>query len=744
MIRTVLLILVLFSASMLFAQPLTREERANTESFITNLLEKMTLDEKAGQLCQYTAYWGENGQFLNPDYEKYIEQGYVGSFLNAIQPDFVERVQRMAMEKSRMKIPILFGFDVIHGFRTIFPIPLGEAASWDIELIEKTARIAASEASAVGIHWTFAPMVDIARDPRWGRIAEGSGEDTYLGSQIAIARVRGFQGQDISENDTILACAKHFAAYGAAEAGRDYNTVDMSEQKLREVYLPPFEAATKAGAKTFMTSFNEIAGVPSTGNPKLLNEILRKEWKFDGFVVSDYTAINEMILHGYAQDEPDAGRLAILAGTDMDMEGHIYRKHLVKLVQDGLVSEKVLDESVRRILRLKYELGLFKNPFYYCDSSRPQQRIMTKENLAQALKMAQESIVLLKNENNLLPLAKNVKTLAVIGPMADNQVDMMGCWWGAGDAKDVVTLLKGIQTFVSPETQVLFSKGCGAGLDDTDTQGFAEALSIAEKSDVIIACFGETAAQSGEAASRSNLDLPGMQENLLKELAKTGKPIVLVLTNGRPLTIPWANQNIPAILECWQLGTQAGLAVASVLFGDVSPSGKLPITFPRSLGQIPVYYNAKNTGRPMLDPNTKYCSRYLDIPNTPLYPFGYGLSYTNFVYSDLILNKEVITTNEDLQVSITLTNAGKKVGTEVVQLYIRDEVASVTRPVKELRRFQRITLEPGAKQIITFTLSPNDFHFYNNNLDYVLEPGNFQILVGGNSQDVISVKFQIK
>lgn len=714
-------------------------DQIQMEEKLQALLAEMTLSEKLGQLTLYTAHWGEKGQAFRESHLVYLREGKVGAVLNAIQPDFVKEMQRIAVEETRLKIPLLFGFDVIHGFRTIFPIPLAEAASWNPDLMEQTARVAATEASAVGIHWTFAPMVDIARDPRWGRIAEGSGEDTYLACRIAIARVHGFQGQNLRADDTIVACVKHYAAYGAAEAGRDYNIVDMSDQRLREIYLPPFQAAVQAGAKSIMTSFNEINGIPSTANRKLLTDILRDEWDFDGFVVTDYTSINELVPHGIAANLNDAGKLSILAGVDMDMEGGVFQNELPSLVEKGVVPEALIDQAVMRILRVKWQLGLFEDPYRYCNLQRAQERMMTKENLNTALCMAQEAIVLLKNQAETLPLSKKIKTIAVIGPLAENRVDQMGCWWGAGDANHVVTPIEGIKAVVSPETQILYAQGCG--IQDSTTQEFAKAIELAKQADVVIAVLGESAAMSGEAASRASISLPGVQEELLQQLHQTGKPVVLVLINGRPLTISWAAENIPAILECWQLGTQSGHAIASVLFGEYNPSGKLPITFPRCEGQIPIYYNYKSTGRPVS--KEKYTSKYLDVPHTPLYPFGYGQSYTTFGYSELTLDKNNMTIEEKLGVSVKVTNTGKLAGVETVQLYIRDEVASLTRPVKELRGFQKIHLNPGESKQVTFTLKPQDLAFYDRNRKWTVEPGTFVIMVGGNSVETLSATVEV-
>jgi beta-glucosidase len=711
------------------------------EAFVEQLLSRMTLEEKIGQLTLYTSDYDVSGPFLRAGYLDDIKAGRVGAIFNAFTAAFTRKLQTMAVEQTRLKVPLLFGYDVIHGFRTIFPIPLGEAASWDLAAIEKSARIAATEASAAGLHWTFAPMVDIARDPRWGRIAEGAGEDTYLGSLIARARVQGFQGQAIGRDDTLLACAKHFAAYGAAEAGRDYNSVDISERTLREVYLPPFQAAVDAGAATIMTSFNEISGIPSTGNRHLLTDILRNEWKFQGFVVTDYTSINEMINHGFAANEAEAGELAINSGVDMDMQGAIFQNELAKLVAQQRVSVAAIDAAVRRILRLKYKLGLFANPFAYSDETREKTRIMAPEHLQAAFEMAKKAIVLLKNDGNLLPLAKNGGTIALIGPLADNRHEPLGSWCGAGDWQHVMTIRQGLAARLSPGCKLLYAKGCN--INDTARDGFAEAVQLAQQADVIVAAMGEEAIMSGEAASRANLNLPGVQEELLRELKASGKPVVLILMNGRPLTIPWAAEHIPAIVECWFLGTQSGHAIAEVLLGDYNPSGRLPVSFPRTIGQIPVYYNHKNTGRP-LDVNNKYTSKYLDVANSPLYPFGFGLSYTRFSYANLTLNQAAMTPADKLVVSVEVKNCGERAGTETVQLYLRDEFASVTRPVKELKKFCQITLQPGESQNVAFALALNDLSFYDRNMQWTAEPGTFVVMVGANASDLLSARFELR
>jgi beta-glucosidase len=620
-------------------------------------------------------------------------------------------------------------------------MPLAEASSWDLEAIEKSARIAADEASAQGLHWTFAPMCDICRDPRWGRIVEGAGEDVYLGSKIAAARVKGFQGEGVGELNSVMACVKHFAAYGAAQAGRDYHTTDMSDRVLREVYLPPYKAAIDAGAQTVMTAFNEIDGMPATGNKYLMTDILRKEWNFDGFVVTDYTSIMEMIAHGVAEDSSAAAALAIEAGVDMDMQAGFFNDALVRLVQAGKVKETLVDDAVRRILKTKFKLGLFDDPYRYSNPGREKETVLKGEFLEASRDVARKSIVLLKNDKQLLPLSKNIKRLAVIGPLAHARKEMIGSWSGAGDWKKSVTLLDGIKAGVSSSTQVLYAKGCN--INDDSTTYLREASQIARQADAIVLAVGEGAWMSGEAASRTSLDLPGVQQQLVEEIQKAGKPIVIVLMNGRPLTINRIDKTVPAILETWFLGTQAGNAIADVIFGDYNPSGKLPVTFPRSVGQIPIFYSMKNTGRPM-DVNNKYTSKYLDEPNDPLYPFGYGLSYTKFEYGDVTISTREMTAKDKLVVGCNVTNRGKYAGEEIVQLYIRDKVGSVTRPVKELKGFQKISFQPGESKNVQFTITDTDLSFYRKDMSIGSEPGVFEVFVGPNSRDVKKAEFVLK
>ena len=736
-LRSICLLLLVALTLVLSAPPSDSHSQRSEdiEKRIDALLAKMTLEEKLGQLQQLD---GEGNGNFRPEHLELIRKGLLGSTLNVRGAQRTNELQRVAVEQSRLKIPLIFGFDVIHGYRTIFPIPLGEAASWDPTAVERAASVAAAEARASGLHWTFAPMVDIARDPRWGRIAEGSGEDPYLGSVMARARVRGFQGSDYSASDRVVACAKHWVAYGAAEAGRDYNTTDMSETRLREVYFPPFKAAVDAGVGTLMSAFNDLNGVPASANPFTLTKVLRDEWKFDGFVVSDYTSVEELIKHGVAANGREAAREALSAGVDMEMVSRLYNQHVAELIKQRKLSQPTIDEAVRRILRVKFRLGLFDKP--YTDESLERRVIFAPANVAAAREIAARSMVLLKNDN-VLPLDKSVPSIALIGPLADSRQDMIGSWSGDGRAEDAVGLLQGIKAKV-PQAKINYAKGCEINCDKAD--GFDEAVRAAKESDVVILAVGESAQMSGEASSRSSIDLPGRQLDLVKAVQATGKPTVVVLMNGRPLAINWIAENTPAILETWFAGTQAGNAIADVLFADVNPAGKLPITFPRSVGQIPIYYNHMNTGRPP-DPNSKWTSKYLDIPWTPLFPFGYGLSYTQFKISNLQLSAQRIRSDGTLTVSAEMENIGKRRGDEVVQLYIRDVAASVTRPVKELKGFQRLTLQPGEKRRVEFTLTSEQLGFYNRQMRFVVEPGEFRVMVGSSSEDVdlIEASFEI-
>jgi beta-glucosidase len=706
------------------------------EQQINQLLSKMTLAEKLGQLQQLDGH--ADGRYKD-EQPGLARAGLLGSTLNVRGARQTNELQRIAIEGSRLKIPLLFGFDVIHGYRTIFPIPLGETATWDPAGVERNAAIAAKESRASGVHWTFAPMVDIARDPRWGRIAEGSGEDPFLGSVMARARVLGFQGRDYSAADKVLACAKHWVAYGAAEGGRDYNTTDLSEITLREVYFPPFKAALDAGVGSFMSAFNDLNGVPTSANPFTLTSVLRKEWKFDGIVVSDYESVKELINHRLAANEKEAAEAGLNAGVDMEMVSRLYNKHGADLVKERKLSLATLDEAVRRVLRIKFRLGLFEKP--YVDEVRERSSILTAEHLAAAREGAARSLVLLKNEGNVLPLSKTLRTIAIVGPLADSQKDVIGSWTGDGKPEDAVTLLAGIKSKASLQTIVRYAKGCE--INDDSTAGFDEAVRLVRESDVVIVAVGESAEMSGEAASRSSLDLPGRQLDLVKAIRATGKPVVVVLMNGRPLSINWIAENVPSILETWFAGTQAGNAIADVLFGDVNPGGKLPVTFPRSVGQVPLYYNHKNTGRPP-DANNKYTSKYLDLPWTPLFPFGYGLSYTQFKFSNLQLSAPQISRDGSLTATVELENVGQRAGDEVVQLYIRDVAASITRPVKELKGFQRVTLQPGEKKRVEFKLTSRELGFYSREMRFVVEPGEFKVMVGPNSVDLIESKFEVE
>ncbi len=703
------------------------------ERNIDSLLARMTLEEKLGQLNQLSVDNQPTAEQL-----ALVRKGLVGSLFNLTGGAATHEAQRVAVTESRLHIPLIFGHDVIHGYRTVFPIPLAEAASWDPEAVEAAAHVAAKEAAAAGLHWTFAPMVDIARDPRWGRIAEGSGEDPYLGSAMAAARVRGFQGADPRAPDAVLATVKHFAAYGGAEGGRDYNTVDLSERTLREVYLPPYHAAIDAGAATVMTSFNEIGGTPSTASPWLMTTLLRREWGFKGFVVSDWTAVAELLNHGVAGSRAEAGKLALEAGVDMDMVSRIYVDDLPALVRAGRIPMAVVNEAVRRVLRGKAALGLFDDPYHGTTVERERAVLLAPEHRQLARRVAEESIVLLKNDGSLLPLGPRVRTVAVIGPLADDKVSALGSWPGRGDPRDAVTPVEGIKARAG-SVSVLYAKG--SGITDTATAGFADAVAAAKQADVALLVLGEAGDMSGEAASRADIDLPGVQPRLLEAITATGTPVVLVIMNGRPLTIPWAAEHVPAIVESWFLGVETGPALAAVLFGDVSPSGKLPATFPRTVGQIPLYYNHKNTGRPT-GPD-KYTSKYIDLPVTPLFPFGHGLSYTTFGYSDLKLGTPRISPTGTQRVSVTVTNTGTREGAEVVQLYVHDEVASVTRPVRQLAGFRRVSLKPGEARTLDFQLTSKELGLYNRDMKFVVEPGKFRVFVGGSSVGGLEGEFEV-
>lgn len=713
----------------------------NIERRVDSVLQLMTLEEKVGQMAQYSCNWDITGPIMTDDFEPYLKKGLVGSIFNAYTVDGVRKLQEMALAESRLKIPVLFGYDVIHGFRTIFPMPLAEAGSWDLERMQKSAAIAAAEASSEGIHWTFAPMVDIARDARWGRVMEGAGEDPYLGSLIAKARVEGFQGgsnwQSLGELNTVLACCKHFAAYGAAEAGRDYNTAELSENTLMNYYMPPYLAAKEAGVATYMAAFNEINGVPCTGNKWLMTDLLRKQWGFDGFVVTDYTGINELVAHGVAKDEKAAGALAANAGIDMDMTGAIFSKYLQQSVEEGKVSEETINLAVCRILEMKFILGLFDDPYRYLNNEREKNTIMRPEYLQEARESAARSIVLLKNDNRFFPISKDKNiTVALIGPMAKDKINQNGEWAGKGNREQSVSLFEGLtEKYAGTNVKFIYAEGCDL---TTDGQGrFAEALAAARRADIVLAAMGEDFNWSGEAACRTDLRLPGAQQALLKELKKTGKPLGVVLVNGRPLDLSWEDANVDAILEAWYLGTMAGHGMADVISGDYNPSARLTISFPRNVGQLPIYYNQKNTGRPVPAeaPNTDYKSNYLDVPNSPLYPFGYGLSYTTFEVSNLKLDKNDFAKGGQIVVTAEVTNTGDMDGESVVQLYVRDLVGSVTRPVKELKGFAKVTLKAGEKKQVSFTIDEELIAFYGIDMKKKAEAGDFNLWVGLNAAD---------
>jgi beta-glucosidase len=719
---------------------------------VENLLSQMTLDEKIGQMNQYNGFWDLTGPAPKEGdaANKYdhLKKGWVGSMLNVRGVENVKKVQKIAVEESRLGIPLIIGFDVIHGYETLTPIPLAEAASWDLKAIKKSAEMAAEEAAAAGINWTFAPMVDISRDARWGRVMEGAGEDPFLGSKIASARVLGFQGNDLSKHNTIVACAKHFAGYGFSESGRDYNTVDVGTSTLYNVIFPPFQASIDSGVRTFMNSFNELNGVPATGNKYLQREILKKKWGFEGFMVSDWGSIMEMIAHGHAKDHKHAAEIAVNAGSDMDMESYAYVNHLSSLIKEGKVNISTVNDAVKRILTVKFELGLFDDPYKYLDKKREKEVIGNVKIHEASLDMAKKSIVLLKNQNQLLPLKKEGQKIALIGALAADKTSPLGSWRIAAKDKTAVSVLEGMQQYKG--NTLTYVKGADltigssdfineVKLNTTNKEGFKEAINAARKADVVVMVLGENGFQSGEARSRTNLDLPGVQQDLLEAVFKVNKNIVLVLNNGRPLTINWADDNVPAIVEAWQLGTESGNAIAQVLYGDYNPSGKLPMSFPRNVGQIPIYYNYKNTGRP--GPKKEvFWSHYQDVENTPLYPFGYGLSYTTFKYSNL----EATVTGNEVDVSFTVTNTGFYKGKEVAQLYIRDIVASITRPVRELKGFELLELKPKESKRAEFKLTKKELGFFNNSGNFILEPGDFKIFVGGSSITDLETKVELK
>lgn len=743
----------LFSLIVLFSFFQSAAQLKPSDSIrLENLLKQMTLEEKIGQMNMYTGnIFGDDPVFTADFKYDDLKNGRVGAVLNVNGIKNTRLLQEMALQ-SRLKIPLLFGNDVLHGLHLLFPIPLAEAASWDIGLMEKTARIAAIESSARGNNWFFQPMVDITHDPRWGRVMEGAGEDPYLGSLIAAARVKGYQGNKLGDTNSVMATAKHFAAYGAAVGGRDYNTVDMSNQELWNVYLPPFKAAAEAGASSFMNSFNTLNGVPTTASSYLQRDILKGVWGFKGFVVSDWGSVGDMIAHGYVKDAAGAALASVTAGVDMDMEDQIYKKQLPRLVADGKVPVELIDDAVRRILAKKFELGLFDDPFKFIKEERWQKAINNPAHIATAREMAGKSIVLLKNEvpkgrtSPVLPLSKNVKTIALIGPHIMSVRENLGFWspWWPDDSARIITQYQGIKNKVSRGTTLLYAKGCE--VSDTSTAGFAEAVRIARQADVVIMSMGEQYDMSGESRSRSDITFPGVQEALIKAVYATGTPIVMLINAGRPLVFDWAADHVPAILYTWWLGTTAGGAIGDVLFGDYNPSGKLPITFPRSVGQIPIFYNHLSTGKPPKNDSVAYYrTGYIDLMQNPKFAFGHGLSYTTFEYSSLKMSDSIIKSGESVRVSLSVTNTGKVSGEETVQLYLRDRVASIVRPVKELKDFKKVVLKPGEAQTVTFVITPDKLAFYNEQGKFITEPGEFDIMIGSASDDIrLNGKFELE
>lgn len=728
----------------------------NVEAKVDSVLALMTLEEKVGQLVQYNGSWdltGPASEMNNKQKEENLKAGKVGAMLNVLSVDATREAQKLVMENSRLQIPLMFGYDVIHGYTTIFPVPLAETASWDLEAMERTAEIAALESAANGVNWTFSPMIDVSRDARWGRIMEGSGEDPYLTSKVAVAKVKGYQSEDLANPRSIAATAKHFAGYGFGEAGRDYNTVHIGENELHNTILPPFKAAADAGVATFMNAFNDIDGIPATGHKTLQRDILKRDWDWNGFVVSDWGSIPEMIAHGVAKDKKEAAKIALNAGSDMDMEGGAYESSLVSLVEEGEVSEDYIDDAVKRVLRVKFKLGLFDDPYLYSNANLLDQ-ISFEEHKAVARDVAKKSIVLLKNEENLLPIKESVQNIAVIGPLADDKDTPIGNWRAQGEANSAISLLEGLENNISEDVKVTYAKGADLGVGErsflmpleinkTDKSGFEEAIKTASEADMVIMALGEDAFQTGEGRSQVEVGLAGVQQELLEEIYKVNRNIVLVLINGRPLEITWASENIPAIVEAWQLGSESGNAIADVLLGDYNPSGKLPVSFPRAVGQEPLYYNQKSTGRPTNPTHVTY-SGYTDEKKDALYPFGFGLSYTNFEYGDLQLSSEEMEVEGTIQASITLKNTGDVEGKEIVQLYLRDLVASTTRPVKELKGFEAVSLAPGESKTVTFEINEEMLQFYNANRKWEAEAGEFEVFIGGNSRDLQKATFSLK
>ena len=755
--KNINLIIFIITSIPIMAQQPWHNKSLSIDQRVELLLSEMTLEEKVGQLNQYNGFWDVTGPAPKEGtaQEKYdnLKKGLVGSMLNVRGTKDVRAVQEMIVKNSRLGIPLIIGSDVVHGFKTLAPIPLAEAASWDLEAIEKSAAMAAREAAASGINWTFAPNVDISRDARWGRVMEGAGEDPFLGNKIGFARVRGFQGENLANPLTIAACAKHFAGYGFAESGKDYNSVELSNYTLYNVVFPPFQGAIDANVKTVMNAFNTLNGVPATGNEFLMRNILKEKWNFKGFVISDWASIWEMIPHGFSSDLKNTAEKAMIAGVDMDMESYAYIQHLVDLVKEGKVEESLVDDAVRRVLKVKFELGLIDNPYLYLDENREKSEIESEKNKQDALDMAKKSIVLLKNENQILPLKKSGLKIALIGDLADDKTSPLGSWRIGSDDETAVSVLEGMQQYA--ENQLTFTQGVKfvtnkpdfvqeIEMNLTDKSGFEQAKTLAKNSDVVVMVLGEHGFQSGEGRSRTELGLPGLQLELLKEIYSINKNIVLVLNNGRPLALPWEAEKIPAIVEAWHLGTSSGNAIAQVLYGDYNPSGKLPMTFPRNVGQVPIYYNQLSTGRPKNTDNNVFWSHYIDAEKTPLFPFGFGLSYTTFEYSNLKLNKENYQKGEKITATVQVKNTGKVKGKEVVQLYIRDHVASLVRPIKELKGFEMIELNPNESQTVTFELTETALGFYNNQGEFVVEPGLFSVFVGTNSVETQEVKFELK
>lgn len=734
------IILFAFLSALLASSCSGRRESAlkDVDPRVDSLLRIMTLDEKIGQMVLFTSDWDVTGPTIREGYLDDIRSGRCGNIFNAYTVDYIRELQRVAVEESRLGIPLMFGYDVVHGHKTIFPIPLGESCSWDLDLIRRSASASAAEAAASGLNWTFAPMVDISVDPRWGRVSEGAGEDPYLGSLIAAARVKGFQGENLANPLTVLACVKHFAAYGAPFAGRDYNTVDMSERQFREFYMPPYKAGVDAGALSVMTAFNEYDGVPATGNPYLLKDLLKGEWNFQGFVVTDYTSINEMVHHGYARDEAEAGVKAVNAGVDMDLQGEVYFSYLRGLVDSGFVREKTIDDAVRRILNVKAKLGLFDDPYLYCDRAREDQVVSNPEIKALSRDAARRSMVLLKNEG-CLPFDRGDR-IAVIGELAASRRDLLGSWKAAGEWDDMNSILDAVRAY-NGAANVIYAEGCRK--IGSDRSGFGEAMDAVAQADKVLMVIGEDWDWSGEAASRTDIGVPGIQSELLKMIASAGKPVAVVLLNGRPLVLEEESKAADAILEAWYPGTMGAEAVTDIVFGQYNPSGKLTMTFPRSVGQIPVFYYEKNTGRPIYLPNDKYKSKYLDSPNEPLYPFGYGLSYTDFKYSNLILSSPKMKKGHTIDATVTVTNIGSRTGEETVQLYIRDLIGSVTRPVKQLKGFQKLVLAPGESRTVTFTIDDEMLSFWRHDMTFGIEDGDFKVMVGGSSSDLLQTSFSL-